>query len=463
MNNFVKQALEYSTADDCIVIHENVESVNLRCVQNAINTNGFNQIGYITVASIYNEGNNRKCGILTKTCSTIEQVKECVRQSEEKAKLSAYISDNSDIDIVLTDHLTGKFKGLDLNSTSSIIDDIHDAFNYAKKFKYQVYGYIEYVVKLSIIASSKGLYREYLSHNGTVELTTKDANNQYSTWNAVPIGNSNNFNNSNIVQLIKDAHQNIEWQKKKQFDIEPGKYNVVLSSSAISDMMLYFMYSMSAMDAYEGKTVFGKGDNKLRIGEKIAPDTVSLRSDPYDVRVQCCPFVISHSINSLESIFDNGLTVDPVYWIKDGVLENLIQTRYSAKVTKCKNVTPSIDNVILDSPNGHGDTLDIIRSVKNGLFVNTLWYIRCVDPATLLLTGLTRDGVYLIENGEIIGSANNFRFNESPFYMLNRINNIGTSKLTVPREFGSNESSYRCSMPPVSIEDFNMSSVSESQ
>ncbi len=113
----------------------------------------------------------------------------------------------------------------------------------------------------------------------------------------------------------------------------------------------------------------------------------------------------------------------------------------------------------MDVPGGAGTTADLIASTGRGLLLTCLWYIREVDPQTLLLTGLTRDGVYLVENGEVIGAVNNFRFNESPVAMLNRITEAGVTVPTLPREF----SDYftRAAMPPVRVEGFNMSSVSQ--
>jgi predicted Zn-dependent protease len=123
-----------------------------------------------------------------------------------------------------------------------------------------------------------------------------------------------------------------------------------------------------------------------------------------------------------------------------------------------------VDNLVLSGGAQHaqdaGSLESMIASTKRGLLLTCLWYIRTVDPQTLLLTGLTRDGVYLIEDGEVTGAVNNFRFNESPVGMLSRLAEAGaTERSTLPREW----SDYftRCAMPPLRIEGFNMSSVSQ--
>jgi len=123
-------------------------------------------------------------------------------------------------------------------------------------------------------------------------------------------------------------------------------------------------------------------------------------------------------------------------------------------------VTPGIDNLALAAPGPGGATLaDLIASTQRGLLLTCLWYIREVDPQTLLLTGLTRDGVYLVENGEVTAAVNNFRFNESPVGILGRLAEVGATVPTLPREWG--DYFTRAAMPPVRVEGFNMSSVSQ--
>ena len=161
-------------------------------------------------------------------------------------------------------------------------------------------------------------------------------------------------------------------------------------------------------------------------------------------------------------MFDNGLALDPTDWIRDGELAALIQTRYSAGLSGLP-VTPAIDNLVLDGPPDSAVTLDdMVAETSRGLLLTCLWYIREVDPQTLLLTGLTRDGVYLVENGEVAGAVNNFRFNESPVGMLSRLTEVGVHRCpTLPREWG--DYFTRCAMPPLRVEGFNMSSVSQAE
>ncbi|WP_237171885.1 metallopeptidase TldD-related protein, partial [Prescottella equi] len=118
------------------------------------------------------------------------------------------------------------------------------------------------------------------------------------------------------------------------------------------------------------------------------------------------------------------------------------------------------DNLLLTG--GSAATLDdMVARTERGLLLTTLWYIREVDPATALLTGLTRDGVYLIEDGAVTAAVNNFRFNESPLDLLRRVTEVGATEPTLPREW--KDWFTRTAMPPMRIPDFHMSSVSQAQ
>ena len=143
-------------------------------------------------------------------------------------------------------------------------------------------------------------------------------------------------------------------------------------------------------------------------------------SDPAYPGLGAAPFVTASQSNSLESVFDNGLPLAHTDWVKDGSLGALLQTRHSAGLTE-QPVTPYIDNLVVSVDGASGSTEDLVAGMDDGLLLTCLWYIREVDPQTLLLTGLTRDGVYKVENGEVVGAVNNFRFNESPVGLLDRI------------------------------------------
>jgi predicted Zn-dependent protease len=222
--------------------------------------------------------------------------------------------------------------------------------------------------------------------------------------------------------------------------------------------MIYAYWTASARDAEEGRNVFAAGDGKTRIGERLSDLPLTLRSNPAETGLQCAPFEVAvTSLGGIQSVFDNGAAVTATDWLSNGTLTNLMRTRNWAARTGIGYVPP-VDNLILDG-GGTKSLAEMIASTERGLLLTCLWYIREVDPQTLLLTGLTRDGVYLIEDGKVTGAVNNFRFNESPIDLLGRITEVGRTEKCLPREW--NDYFTRTAMPPVRVADFNMSTVSQ--
>jgi predicted Zn-dependent protease len=217
------------------------------------------------------------------------------------------------------------------------------------------------------------------------------------------------------------------------------------------------MWVAGGRDAFEGQSVFSKKGGGTRVGDKLSNVGLQLFSTPTHPVLAGSPFVSASTSSSFTSVFDNGQKQSHVDWIKDGVLQSLVQTRASAKLTSLP-YTPFGDNLIMSVDGGSGNLEDLVKKVDNGLLLTTLWYIRMVDPNSLLLTGLTRDGVYYVKNGEVQGATNNFRWNDSPVSALSRIEHAGATEWTQPREWAGDMTSM--SVPPMVIKDFNMSTVS---
>ena len=222
--------------------------------------------------------------------------------------------------------------------------------------------------------------------------------------------------------------------------------------------MIYMYWSSGARDAHDGRTVFSKPGGGTRVGEALTQLPVTLRSNPNEQGVACDPFVVAHASSGESSVFDNGLPLPPTTWIDKGRLNALIQTRYTASMTGLP-VTPAIDNLIFEQAGATATLDEMVAGTDRGLLLTCLWYIRSVDPQNLLMTGLTRDGVYLVEGGEVVGAVNNFRFNESPVDMLARITEVGSTTRCLCREW--NDYFNRTAMPAVRVVDFNMSTVSQ--
>jgi predicted Zn-dependent protease len=225
----------------------------------------------------------------------------------------------------------------------------------------------------------------------------------------------------------------------------------------VSDLMIYLLYVSSGRDAHEGQTVWSDLEAGTKVGQRVAKPGVRIYSDPQEPGLNACPFVVAPATSSTESVFDNGLGLSATDWISDGVLRSLMTSRHTAAMTGLP-VAPPIDNLVVNV-GGDGNVDDLIATVDRGLLVTCLWYIREVDPQSLLLTGLTRDGVYLIEDGKVSGAVNNFRFNESPVDLLNRFTAAGATERSYSREWG--DYVPRTATPALLVPDFNMSTVSQ--
>jgi predicted Zn-dependent protease len=215
---------------------------------------------------------------------------------------------------------------------------------------------------------------------------------------------------------------------------------------------------MDGRGAQEGRTALSAPGGGTRVGEKLTDLPLTLYSDPAAAGLACTPFVAAPSSSERVSVFDNGMDIARAHWIRDGSINALVYPRAAAAEFDAPVAVPA-DNLLMTG--GSARLADMIARTERGLLLTTLWYIREVDPAVLLLTGLTRDGVYLVEDGQVTAAVNNFRFNESPLDLLRRATQAGASEVTLPREWG--DWATRAAMPSLRIPDFHMSSVSQAQ
>jgi predicted Zn-dependent protease len=221
--------------------------------------------------------------------------------------------------------------------------------------------------------------------------------------------------------------------------------------------MIDLAREMDGRPAHEGRSAFSARSGATRVGERLAALPLTLTSDPAAPGLDSEPFLTTTASSDAVSVFDNGAPLARTDWVRDGAISALAYPRAAAAEFGTGFTAPP-GNLLLT---GGSDALidDMVARTERGLLLTCLWYIREVDPASLLLTGLTRDGVYLVEGGEVVGQVNNFRFNESPLDLLGRATEVGATERTLCRE--SKDWFPRTAMPPVRVPDFNMSSVSQ--
>jgi predicted Zn-dependent protease len=328
------------------------------------------------------------------------------------------------------------------------------AFERAESARQLLFGFAEHAVETIYLGTSTGLRRRGVQPTGRLELNAKAANRQASAW----LGKTTrDFLDVDVAEAAEELDTRLSWAST-QVNLPPGRYETLLPPGAVADLMIYAYWTANARDAEEGRNVFAAGDGATKIGQRLAEPPITLRSDPLYPGLETVPFVdFTSSLDDTSWAFDGGLPIRATTWIDQGVLRELIRNRGHAARTGTEP-TPPVDNLIMDG-SGTASLQEMISTTQRGLLLTCLWYIREVDPERLLLTGLTRDGVYLVEDGEVVGAVNNFRFNESPIELLNRISEIGVAELTLCREW--NDYFNRTIMPTIRVPDFNMSTVSQ--
>jgi len=331
-----------------------------------------------------------------------------------------------------------------------ILGPVRDILERSRQDGLRCFGYAQASATQERLGTRTGVRLEGHRQAASLTITLKTPDFKRSVWTG---SSGRRLAELDAAALYRAAAERLAWTERS-VELAAGHYQVILEPSATSDLILRLMWEMHARGADEGRTVFA-GKSGSRVGETMYASQVSLDSDPSDPSMTVPGFVRAFGSSEYNSVFDNGLAVPPTVWVDNGVQQELICPRRWAR-DHGHPVRPDVDNLRM---RGSKATLaEMIASTDRALLVTSLWYIRDVDPAALLLTGLTRDGVFLIEHGEVVGAVNNFRFNESPVGVLNRTVELGQSQLALSREVGD---AVFVRAPPIRVENFFMSSVSD--
>ena len=441
--------------DDCVVIIKERTQANLRWANSTLTTNGVIAERSVTVIAFVALDGGMASGAVTRTDVSANEIAEIAKQAGIAARGAGKANDATELARDTTrgqwsdpHHATGP------EVFARVAPELGDMFSRSVSDKIELFGYAEHTHLTTWVGSKGGLRLRWDQPAGRIEMTGKSHQRSRSTWEGV---STRDFANVSISKIDSAIRTRLDWQAKK-FDVPVGHYDTVMPSSGVGDLLTYMLWSAGAKNAFEGRSVFSGKNARTRIGEKLSNVKANLYSDPAYKGLEAIDFVCASASGPVSSVFDNGQKISRTDWIKDGELNALVQTRASAKETNLA-YTPASENIILDVDGASGSLEDLISGVTNGLLLTTLWYIREVNPATLLLTGLTRDGVYQIKNGEVTGAVNNFRWNESPVELLSRMKAVSKTEVTQLREWGDDFD--RAAMPAVVFENFNMSTLSE--
>ena len=448
----VEVALELLGKDGGVVIGGNSATNNLRWANSTLTTNGDSIDQTLSISAFVSVTGGVATGMSSGQIRSRADVAALVNASKASALSAGPAPDALELVLGPIDkNFSEPALDLDVSEVSHISAGLSEVFSNREQ---EFFGYAEQSLDTTYVGTSSGTRMRYSERTSRFELCAKSSDRKRSAWSGQ---GGTSLKDVDVQKHLLDVSQKLDIQLN-QIDTAPGRHRVTLSPSAVSDLLIYLLWSSAARDAAEGRSAFSNVKGGTRVGEKLSDRKLTLATDPRLKGIETFDHVVNLGSSALGSTFDTGLEIGRSEIISDGVLTALGSSRHAALEAKLP-FTPLTDNISLVDSSGNGTLADLASRMGEGLLVTCLWYIREVDPQNLLLTGLTRDGVYVVSGGEIIGSTNNFRFNESPIDMLSRVIDAGETVPCLPREWADWFS--RAQVAPLSIEGFNLSTKSD--
>ncbi|HXB35830.1 MAG TPA: TldD/PmbA family protein [Puia sp.] len=430
----LQKVLSYSKAEECEVSLSGSDSGNIRYARNSVSTSGeINRLS-LSVSSSF----GKKTGNASIDEFDDVSLQKVVQRSEELAQLAPENPEHMPLlgPQTFADSITF------VPETAAITPDtraeaVGKSIRVSKDAGLQAAGYLENTTGFDAVMNSKGLFAYNKSTDVVFSITTR---NEEGTGSGYAARGYNDVTKLDTLSATKIATTKATGSVGARA-IEPGKYTVILEPVAVAYLLESMFFGLDARTADEGRSFMSKPGGGNRLGDQLMDPKVNIYTDPFN------PDLPSSTWNR------EGQPIMKRSWIEGGVVKNLSYSRYWAQ-KKGVDAVPGPSNVIMTG--GTATLEEMIKSTEKGILVSRLWYIRMVDPQTLLLTGLTRDGTFYIENGEVKFPVKNFRFNESPVIMLNNVEALGKPERTISVE------SYRSYLvPPIKARDFTFSSLSD--
>ena len=432
-----ERALSYSTSDQARVnLRSGVEG-NTRFAANQMTTAGDVTDASVTVTSAF----GRRVASATTNRLDEDSLRRVVESSERMARLvpedPEYLGELEAGDIPEPEAFFPSTANLDAARRGQVVSRLLEP---ARERGLDASGFLVFRASAQAVTTSRGLFAYHPSTLATLTTTVRTPDGTGSGWAGV---GGNDWDRVDAVEAGRTAVRKAEASRDPE-PVEPGRWTVILEPTAVGNMVNLLMGQLSARQAAEGRSFFGVGDGETRIGERFVDPRVTIYSDPLDPDLFTAPFS------------GEGLANRRMVWVKDGVLHNLVYDRYWAE-QEAREPTGFPAGYKME---GGDSTVDeMIASTERGLLVTRFWYIRAVDPRTILNTGLTRDGTFLIENGRITRPVQNLRWNESPVQMLNNVEMVGPAVRV--NASGSGDLGANVVVPPLKVRDFTFTSVSD--
>ncbi len=410
-------------------------NTNVRFAANQMSTAGSIVDATVAVVSAFGP----KHAVVTTNDLSDEALKRTVEQAERLAKLAPddpesmpeldpqkYVSVNGWFDVTAELSATDRAKAaLSALEPARAAGDVTAA------------GFLIIGAGMTSVANQKGMFGYFRSTSANYTLTVRTKDGTGSGWAAA---DHPDWKQIDVAAVAKRAIDKARASRNPQ-KVEPGRYTVILEAQGVGDLVQLVGNYTDARTSDEGRSPFVKQGGGNKIGEKIVDNRVTIFSDPADPQLLAQPFD------------GEGFPIARQVWIENGTLKQLYYSRFWAKKQN-KQATGAPSSLKMSG--GSASIDEMIKSTERGILVTRLWYLREVDPRTILYTGLTRDGTFLIENGKISHAAQNFRFNESPLFMLNNLETLGKAERLAGTEQGG-----AIVMPSIKVRDFNFTSLSE--
>jgi predicted Zn-dependent protease len=301
-------------------------------------------------------------------------------------------------------------------------------------------GFLPFQAGSQAVATSRGLFAYGTATQATFTTTVRTPDGSGSGWAGTSVHDWSGVDAGALAERAIDK----ALRSRDPQPVEPGRWTVILEPTAVANMVGLMIQQMSARAADEGRSFFSRQGGGNRIGESFLDDRITIHSDPTDPLLLTQPFT------------GEGLPNRRTVWVENGTLANLIYDRFWAQRQQRE---PSGFPAGFAMSGGDATVDEMIASTERGLLVTRLWYIRAVDPRTILFTGLTRDGTFLIEDGRISHAVQNLRWNESPISILNAVRMMGRPERVSASESG--DVSPAVIVPALKVEGFNFTSVSD--
>jgi predicted Zn-dependent protease len=432
-----ERMLSFGTAPEIQVTINPGSSANTRFARNEVSTSGYIEPCNVAVSAQY----GKKKGTSSTNQLDDESLRNVVRRAEELARLSP--EDPETMPLLGPQKYTSRVGAFDDTArvdAEACARIAAEAITKSEEKGLVAAGFVEHLHDVDIIANSKGLFGYQTTSGISYSVTVRSPDGTGSGWGGGTANQLSLFDPSSMTARAVD----LALRSQKPVALEPGNYTVVMPAECVADMVTTFGFGgLDARQADEGRSFMAKAGGGTKLGEKMFSEKVNLYTEP--TRPDCPGGTWN----------GEGLAARRIDWVKAGVVKNLNYSRYWAE-KQGKEPTPGPVNMIMDG--GTSSIDEMIASTKRGLLLTRLWYIRFVDPQTYLLTGLTRDGLFLVENGKVTKPVKNFRWNETPVKVLRNIDLMGPSRrvITSEQDLGS-----AFLFPSLRVSDFTFSSLSD--